>query len=116
MGSLRGSGLKASVLREQLQLPIDSSRVSELRLHSNKSTNIEVPEARLSSLLLRRSTGRFMVLCDGAKAEIPWWTLPWWCCDTGGVPPSFDQVLVFEEQGPRFCVRYPWDDIFYPST
>lgn len=67
--------------------------------------NIQVPRARLSLLLFRRSTGRFMVVCGRTPAEIPWWSS---CSD-------YDKILQFFPQAPRFSVRYPLDDIFYPG-
>jgi hypothetical protein len=68
--------------------------------------NIKVPRARLSLLLLRRSTGRFMAVCCGTPAEIPWWS---------GCITEYDKLLQFFPEAPRFSVRYPLDDIFHPG-
>lgn len=68
--------------------------------------SIKVPRARLSLLLFRRSTGRFMAVCCKTPAEIPWWS---------GVEPDYDTLLQFFPQAQRFCVRYPLDDIFFPG-
>ncbi|CAK0819863.1 unnamed protein product [Prorocentrum cordatum] len=98
--------LKSSVALSESHLCLDPPSLRGDDGGTLAMENIKVPRARLSLLLFRRSTGRFMVVCCRTPAEIPWWS---------GVLPDYDKLLQFFPQAPRFCVRYPMDDIFYPG-